>query len=89
MARINRGGMQFPICFMPSSNSPANTNASDNDANLLNSGNENRRHSDQRIALALKYGEMLRHEYEPLTIKGSESPAFEMKDFAFTESWPV
>ncbi len=44
---MNSGGTQFPICFIPSSNSPANENALGKDPNRLNSGNENRRHSDK------------------------------------------
>ena len=50
IAFMNNGGTQLPICFMPSSNSPANRNSSGKDPNRLNSGSENRRHSAQCIA---------------------------------------
>ena len=50
IARMKSGGTQFPICRIPSSNSPANSNPSGNDPNRLNSGSENLRHSDQCIA---------------------------------------
>ena len=49
-AFINNGGTQLPICRIPSSNSPANVNASGNELNLFNSGNENLRFSFQCIA---------------------------------------
>jgi hypothetical protein len=50
IAFINNGGTQFPICRIPSSDSPAKQNSSGKEENRLNSGSENLRHSDQCIA---------------------------------------
>ncbi len=50
MAFIKSGGTLLPICRIPSSNSPGNTNPSGNDPNRLNSGSENRLRSHQCIA---------------------------------------
>jgi len=47
---MKRGGTLFPICRIPSLNSPANSKASGNDPKRLNSGSENRRRSDQCMA---------------------------------------
>ena len=43
---MNSGGTLFPICRIPSSNSPANLKASGNDPKRLNSGSEKRLRSD-------------------------------------------
>ena len=50
IALIEGGGTQFPICRIPSPNSPANTKPSVKGPNRLNSGSENRRHSLQCMA---------------------------------------
>jgi hypothetical protein len=50
IALMNKGGTQLPICWIPSSNSPAKANPSGKEENRLNSGSENRRHSFQNIA---------------------------------------
>lgn len=50
IAFIKSGGTQFPICRMPSSNSPAKANPSGKEENRLNSGSEKRRRSAQYMA---------------------------------------
>jgi hypothetical protein len=47
---MKRGGTQFPICLIPSSNLPGNWNPSGNDPKRLNSGSENLLRSFQCIA---------------------------------------
>lgn len=50
IAFMKSGGTQLPIWRIPSSNAPANANASGKDPKRLNSGSENRRRASQCIA---------------------------------------
>ncbi len=44
--------------------------------------------TESLLSLALKYGEMLRTEYEPLALKG-ESTALDIDTFNVTATWPA
>lgn len=44
--------------------------------------------TDALLALVLKYGENLRAEHEPLTLKG-ENVGFDMSSLTTTETWPA
>jgi len=77
---MKRGGTQFPICRIPSSNPPAKANSSGKEENRLNSGSEKRRRSLQCMAPCIPRLPSLRR-----TVRAG----FLGSNFTALNPWPV